>query len=195
VAGLLGSGSVRFIRGEPSALDSAWSRGAGHVLIHWPANASVARWSRRSSVDTVGAVSTSATVVARFARVWSPAAIAGRPIARWIDGEPAATEQAMGEGCMREVAIVIDPAGDLTLRPAFRSFIQSLLMPCGGERAAARLAPAMLDSLAGTGPLAAAMTLRDRHEVASPWTTWLLIAGAMLLIVELAVRRQRTTAA
>jgi uncharacterized membrane protein len=53
----------------------------------------------------------------------------------------------------------------------------------------------MLDSLAGTGPLAAAMTLRDRHEVASPWTTWLLIAGAMLLIVELAVRRQRTTAA
>jgi hypothetical protein len=39
------------------------------------------------------------------------------------------------------------------------------------------------------------MTLRDRREVASPWTTWLLIAGAMLLIVELAVRRQRTTAA
>jgi hypothetical protein len=197
LAGLRGraGASIRLLRDVPSVSDSAWAREAGHVLIHWPTSAASASWPTRTRIDTVGAVTAAgSTVVGRFPRVWSIGAIGGRPIARWIDGEPAAVERTTGAGCAREVAISIDLASDLTLRPAFRPFLQSLLMPCGGAPELVPLSRATLDSLAGAGPLVPASVVRDPHERSSPWTTWLLGAGAVLLIIELSMRRQRSAA-
>jgi hypothetical protein len=189
------TGSIRVLRTEPTATDSGWSKEAGHVLIHWPVTPADARWTRRASVDSVGGVVGSSTLVAWLPRIWALNETNARRVARWIDGEPAAVERDLGSGCIRDVAILLDPASDLTLRPAFRRFIQSLLVPCGGRLDAALLTGDALIGLAGTGPLAAVARVRDRREITSPWTTWLLLAGSLLLILELGLRRQRSVAA
>ena len=197
LAGLrsVANASIRLVRNTPSGNDSVWARDSGHVLIHWPAMLASTSWPSRARPDTVGAVTASSTVVGRFPRVWSSESLIGRPIARWIDGEPAGVERTTGAGCVRDVAIPIDPAGDLTLRPAFRWFLQSLLMPCGGAREFAPLARVTLDSLAGTGSLVPTSAVRDPHERTSPWTAWMLGVGALLLIIELGARRQRRVTA
>jgi hypothetical protein len=188
------SGFVRLVRAAPSADDSTWAREAGHVLIHWPATTASASLPKRGRVDTVGAVAAGSALVGRFPRFWSLDATGGRPVARWIDGEPAAVERITGGGCVREVAVALDPASDLTLRPAFRAFVERLVLPCGGTRAPVPVARAVRDSLAGAGPLVSASALRDPHERASAWTSWLFGAAALLLIIELGMRRQRSIA-
>ena len=114
---------VRLVRdGSLSSADSTAAR-AGAVVVHWPAGL-VAR-------DTVGAV---ATVHAAFvATLPRPAALdGGTPVAWWVDGAVAATETALGAGCVRRVAIPLAPAGDASLRASFRAVARDLLAPCGG---------------------------------------------------------------
>ena len=114
---------VRLVRdGSLSSADSTAAR-AGAVVVHWPAEI-VAR-------DTVGAV---ATVHAAFvATLPRPAALdGGTPVAWWVDGAVAATERALGAGCVRRVAIPLAPAGDASLRASFRAVARDLLAPCGG---------------------------------------------------------------
>jgi hypothetical protein len=178
---------VRIARDRPTAQDSTWARGSGHVLVHWPGAEGAADWPRRASIDAIGGV-TSATgaLVGRFPRAW---ALAGPAIARWADGEVAATEIRTGDGCIRNVGVLVDPASDITLRAPFRRFAAALVAPCGGARSSHRADDLTLRRLAGTGRLAAASALRANGSAVSPWTPWLLIAGAVLLLVELAVRR------
>ena len=191
--GRVGSAEVRLVRGRVSVADSAWARDAGHVLIHWPADDDNALWPKRNSIDAIGAVASSGGVmVGRFPRLW---VLSGRTVARWADGEPAAVEHATGAGCIRDVGVVFDPAGDATLRPAFRELVQPFLEPCGGATATAPLGADGLKALAGEGPLAAGDALRDRSSETSRWTPWLLFAGAGLLILELAMRRSSRTPA
>jgi len=178
---------VRVARDKPTAQDSMWARDSGHVLVHWPGADSAADWPRRASIDAIGGV-TSATgaLVGRFPRAWT---LAGPAIARWADGEVAATEIRTGDGCIRDVGVLVDPASDITLRASFRRFASALVAPCGGARSARRADDVTLRRLAGTGRLAAASALRASGSAASTATPWLLIAGAVLLLVELAVRR------
>lgn len=178
---------VRIARDKLTAADSAWARDSEHVLVHWPGADSAADWPRRASIDAIGGVtSATGTLVGRFPRAWT---LGGRAIARWADGEIAATETATGGGCMRDVSVLVDPASDITLRAPFRRFAAALLAPCGGARSARRADDSTLARLAGTGRLAAANALRANVGSATAWTPWLLIAGALLLLVELAVRR------
>jgi hypothetical protein len=184
--------SIRLVRAALTSSDTAWARGAGHVLVHWPAT-DVASWQRRAVTDTVGAaVVGRAVIVAPFARRWT---LAGQAVARWVDGEAAAVEQAIGDGCIRDVAIPVDPASDLALRPAFRAFLSALLVPCGGARGAGAMSAADLQSLAGPPGASHVGTapLRDPAR-SSPMTPWLLALGAALLIVELGARRTRSAA-
>src|SRR5215207_4904977 len=58
-------------------------------------------------------VARAATVVAPFVRTASPPA--GEVVARWADGEPAATEAALGAVCVRAVAVTVPAVGDLPL--------------------------------------------------------------------------------
>jgi hypothetical protein len=157
------------------------------VLIHWPARDEETGWPRRQSIDAIGGVTAgSATVVARFPRLWQ---LQGNAIARWSDGEPAAVEHAVGTGCIRDVAVLLDDASDLTLRPPFRRFVAELLAPCGGTRNFAPIDSSMRIALAGTPRLAPSTALRNLASESSRWTPWLLAVASLLLILELAVRR------
>ena len=184
---------VRVVRGRLSAADSAWGRESGRVLVHWPATDSAADWPKRATLDAIGGVaSASGAIVARLPRLWS---VTGRAIARWADGEPAAVERALDAGCIRDVAVLVDPASDVTLRAPFRAFSRALLAPCGGDRAYAPVDSTTLRRLAGSGPLAPARIFRGTADESSRFTPWLLALGALLLLVELAVRRpSRVTA-
>jgi hypothetical protein len=179
------SPTVRVVRGRTTPEDSAWAR--LHTLVHWPSSDSAADWPHRAAIDAVGAVTANgATVVARFPRLWS---LPGRAVARWVDGEPAAVEHAVGDGCIRDVAVLIDDASDVALRAPFRRFALDLLAPCGGRRLTQPLGSALVASLAGNGGLASAASLRDPAHESSRWTPWLLAAAALLLMAELAIRR------
>ena len=179
--------SVRVVRGRLSAADSTWGREPEHVLVHWPAADSVADWPKRATIDAIGGVaSASGALVARLPRLW---AVTGRAIARWADGEPAAVERSFGAGCIRDVAVLVDPASDVMLRAPFRDFSRALLEPCGGARAFAPADSQTLSFIAGTGPLASAGAFRGAANESSRYTSWLLALGAALLLAELALRR------
>jgi hypothetical protein len=183
-----GDATIRLVRGRVSAADSAWTSDSGHVLIHWPSRDENSRWPKRATIDAIGGVASSGGVmVGRFPRLW---VLTGAAIAHWADGEPAAVERPSSAGCIRDVAVVFDPAGDATLRPSFRDLVTPLVGQCAdarGDRVA--LDGSALASLAGAGPLAAGDALRDRRSEVSRWTPWLLFAGAVLLILELGMRR------
>jgi hypothetical protein len=184
------SGDVRVVRGHATAADSAWARDSGNVLVHWPVSDSAADWQPRATIDAIGGVtSSSGTLIGRFPRAWT---LNGRALARWVDGEPAAVEHSIGRGCIRDVGIVFDPASDITLRAPFRQFVPRLLEPCGGIRRTERADSAVIAALAGGSELprfAPATALRDRTTESSSRTPWLLGLGALLLIIELVVRR------
>jgi hypothetical protein len=189
VAPVRHGGWLRLVRGRVSAADSAWAHDNGHVLVHWPSADSGAHWPKRATIDAIGAVaSATGVVVARFPRLW---ALDGPAIARWADGEVAATERPLGNGCVRDVGILFDPSSDVTLRAPFRAFVRAMLAPCGGERAIVPVDASAMATLSGSGPLAAADALHDRDGESSAWTPWLLGAAALLLILELALRRMR----
>lgn len=178
---------VRIVRTRPSAADSLWARIVGHVLVVWPASPSATSFAARSTVDTIGGVvSNGGVMVSNFPRLW---ALEGTAVARWTDGEPAAVERPLGDGCERDVGILIDQASDLTLRAPFRLFVSPLLAPCGGMRATQSLPASAITAFTGPTGLAPASAFRDRATIVSRATPWLLALGALLLILELAVRR------
>ncbi|HTJ22926.1 MAG TPA: BatA domain-containing protein [Gemmatimonadaceae bacterium] len=179
--------AVRITRDKPTPADTAWARDSGHVLVQWPGADSAADWPRRATIDAIGGVtSATGTLVGRFPRAWT---LGGRAIARWADGDIAANEVQTGGGCIRDVSVLVDPASDITLRAPFRRFASALLAPCGGARSARRVDDSTLAGLAGSGRLAAVSAFRANGGSLSAWTPWLLVAGAVLLLVELAVRR------
>ena len=183
------AGDVRLVRGRVSAADTAWAR-AGGAVLHWPASDSAALWLKRATIDAVGGVaSATGVLVARLPRLWSPSIAAGGTVlARWVDGEPAASEHPVGAGCIRDVSVLVDPASDVALRPSFVHFVAALVAPCGGARATTPSADAMR-LVAGAGPLAATDALRGRESSTSPVTPWLVALGVLLLLVELVARR------
>jgi hypothetical protein len=180
---------ARLVRGRVTSSDTAWARGGG-MLLHWPATDADALWPKRATIDAVGAVeSKSGVMVARFPRLWSLAAgSGGSVVARWVDGEPAAIEQRVGSGCIRDVSVLVDPASDVTLHASFAHFAAALLAPCGGFRDTRpdRKAKTLV---AGGGALAAATMLRARAAAASQVAPWLVGLGILLLLIELAARR------
>jgi hypothetical protein len=187
---------VRLDRGAPNAADTSWAK-LGAAYVRWPASLDSSGWRARARTDTIGAVfagegAGSATVVATFARrVDAPA---GRVIARWADGSAAATQRALGDGCVRDVAIPLPRAGDLALRESTRRLVTALTTPCGGIANAALAPDSALVSLRGAGPLVATRALDARTASPSRLATWLLVAALALLLVEPLLRRQRVAA-
>lgn len=188
LAGFVGNGgSIRVVRGRVSAGDSVWASRARHVLVHWPASDADAAWPRRPTIDAIGGVTSSTgTLVSRFPRLWT---LTGPAVARWADGEPAAVEHRIGDGCIRDVGVLLDDASDVTLRTPFRAFARALLAPCGGFHDSRPVDDATLRALAGSGALAPAAAFRAGITTSSRWTPWLLLVCALLLITEWAVRK------
>jgi hypothetical protein len=195
---IAGGERVRIVRDSLSSNDSAAAR-AGRTIVVWPARVG-GRWSRRSRPDTAMAVTVShertgarkenATVVAAFQRAWNPPD--GRVVARWADGEPAATETPLGDGCVRSVAIDVPAAGDLTLTPSFRWFARRLTEPCGIGPVAA-LSDSVLDR-AMPPSVARAQTLKVVSSASaapvSRLTPWLLALALAAMAAEQFLRRR-----
>ena len=192
-AGIVANDSaVRVVRGAASAADSVWAAAGRHTLVRWPAVDAPHGWVARAKPDTVAAVvAGEAALVFSFERRWrlDSAVHPTRVAARWVDGEPAAIDRAVGAGCIRDVAVPVPTRGDLVLRPAFGRFVRALGAPCEGVAGGPALADAELGALAGSGPLATRDEIRPPDVVATPLVPWLLGAALLLALIELLLRR------
>ncbi|HEU4996377.1 MAG TPA: BatA domain-containing protein [Gemmatimonadaceae bacterium] len=187
--------TVRLIRVQPTPADSQWARSTGGALVIWPANQARAAADSQRGIATIQHVS-----IAPYQRERSPHP--GRAIVRWTDGEPAATETALGRGCVRDVAVPVDAVGDVALRDSFRGIAQSLLQPCGGKP---DLTPASFEALhaaaarsaqpgRGTRRLAGQERLADAQTPTGGLPLALAVVALGLLVVEQSLRvRSRAT--
>ena len=167
-----GAAAVRVLRTAPTSGDSVWARDSAGVLVLWP----TATTSKPDS--QYGIATATETVVAPVEQRAPPKG--GRALIRWLNGEPAATERSLGRGCVRDVAISVDPVGDLALRESFRNIAKSLLEPCGGAGEFTLVSiPSIRRTVTPTEASAAAGTLR----------LWLALFAATVLLVEQRLRR------
>jgi hypothetical protein len=205
--GLRGGARVRVARDSVTSADSVWTRRGG-TLVAWPASDAPLAWPRRASADTAlavtlfgggGSFADAATVVARFARRAAPPP--GAVVARWADGEPAATESSLGSGCIRSVAVVVPMVGDLPLTSSFRRFASEIAAPC---KRSATWRPAPDSVLANALPVSLASSVTEARlgerrgvidEAASRLTAWLLAAALVAAGTELLLRRGGARAA
>lgn len=163
---------LRLVRGAASDADLAFAR-AGGTLVTWPVD---------TSVSGGAIVAGDAVAIGPFGHIAGETA--GRVVARWQDGTPAATEAAIGTGCVRDARIAVPARGDATLRPAFVGVARALTAPC----AAPDFTPADPALLVGSGggtPLPVPL-------VPDPWLARLLWGlAAIALGAEQWLRRRR----
>ena len=194
--------AVRIVRNVESPADSAWVAAGDRVLVVWTASSGTeppvvraARLPGQADPDSIGAVIAGGrVVVAAFERaVASDAGPAQsgnrRVVARWMDGQPAATETVHGSGCIRMVGIPVPNAGDLAVRPEFVSFVRELIAPCGGRRDAAPAADDVIAALRGDGRLAASIDIAAPRDADSRLAAALLTAALVLALLEHLLRR------
>ena len=187
-------GAVRVLRRPATLGDSAWGNQPGRVLVVWPADSVVAPgWTARVP-DTAGAVMAGeVVVVAPFVRRASGAAQrqGDLVLARWVDGQSAAVESPLGQGCIRTVTIPVPVAGDLVLDPRFGKLVSVLTQVCGGAADLRPLEPTRRAGLAGEerSLRAAAAGIAPAERMTTPWSKWLLLAALLLLGLEAAARR------
>jgi hypothetical protein len=131
-------------------------------------------------------------VIAAFDRRWmfpADSLRAGRVVARWADGRPAAVEKRVGQGCIRSVAIPVAAVGDLVIRPEFIALVREIAAPCGDPRSTQPLASTVIASLGGRGRLAPGDAFAARHDIPSPLAPWLFGIALAAALSELLVRR------
>ncbi len=170
--------AVRLRRAPLDAADSAFARNGGTV-VQW---------------DTVNSIPLDANalalgddvVVSSFGRL--PMTTAGRTVARWADGAPAAVEIALGQGCVRQVAVAMPSTGDLPLRPSFRRVARGLLAPCSHPAATVPADSATIARLSGTGPAARGAALALAEQRPTPLVPWLLALALLCALIEVVVR-------
>ena len=194
-------GAVRVVRDSATAGDTAWARQGGAVVV-WPSGPGDRGWNPRAAPDTAfgvtvsslvagspGSPARSATVVAPFIRRAAPPP--GRVVARWDDGDPAATETPLGAGCMRSVAVAVPPAGDLALTPAFRRFAKQLTGPCLGAYAWAPMPDSEVSAVLSADRARNAAQMLSVSDTRAPDSIarWLLAAALGALVAELVMRR------
>lgn len=189
LAGGVTDADVRVVRDRLTPDDSTWVRTGPRVLIAWPRDPATGHLVARARTDSAGAVTAGGRVIiAPFQRSAVP--MAGRTVARWVDGVPAATEAMNGAGCIRSVAISLPAGGDLTLRPAFGPFLRELLGPCGQRRTASAATDDVVTRLAGTGAPVGADDVRSERSSEPGRAAWLLGGALVLAALEQLLRRR-----
>jgi hypothetical protein len=186
--------SVRLVRDTGTADDSIWVAGGRRTLVRWPAGVAPLGWIARSPLDTVGAVVVGErAVVHPLERRWVPtsASMAGaRVVARWVDGQAAALERGVGDGCIRDVAVPVPARGDLVLRPAFAHFVRAITAPCAAVAGGSALDEAAVEALAGDGGRTPSSAIAPPETVATPIVPWLVAAALVVVLLELLLRRR-----
>lgn len=175
------SRAVRLVRAPASTDDSAFARSGGTVV----------RW------DSIGARSPASAAVAMgddvVVALLARRSIRGEGVvlARWADGSPAATEEPLGKGCLRDVAIGVPLAGDLPLSPAFQRLVNGLTDACAGARARVGAPPdsARVAAFAGSMSAANGAALANGTERPTPLAPWLLGLALACALTELLLRR------
>jgi hypothetical protein len=186
--------TARIVRNATiTAEDTAWASSDAHVLVTWPVDGRPSFAIPRTPVDPSGGIlSGNARLIAAFDRRWrfpTDSLRAARVVARWADGEPAAIEKRLGQGCIRSVAVPVAAVGDLVIRSEFVALVKEIAGPCGEPRSMEPLASAVIASLSGRGGLAPSDAFRARQDVASPLAPWLFGIALAAALVELFVRR------
>jgi hypothetical protein len=125
-------------------------------------------------------------VVATVGRGGSPEG--GRVLARWADGSPAAVQQELGAGCVREVGFAVPLAGDLPLRPAFQRVVRGLLEPCRVAMRNTLADASVLARLSGKGSAARGSALATGARRPTPLVPWLLAFALLCGVAELVLR-------
>lgn len=174
---------VRLLRATITARDSLAAR-EGAAVVLWPRTYAGAATAR-------GVTDGRATVVALLGAM--PLADGGTVIARWADGTPAATEQALAKGCVRSVGIGVPLAGDAALQSDFLALARTVLGPCLAQGAWPAAGDDLLNTLRRDGAAAPASALRAGDD-ASPIVPWLLLLALALLTAETWARRTREAA-
>jgi hypothetical protein len=175
---------TRIVRSAPSAADSTWASRPRHVLVYWPSLTD-------SGVPTAVAVVTRESVLAApLVRRAMTIRQESRIVARFGDGSPAVVERAYGAGCVRDVAFDLPMAGDVALRESARRLVGVIGATCESDERRSVMGQGRLDSLRGAGRLLVTSSLERGSEQQSVATSWLLIAGALLLIAEVGVRQR-----
>jgi hypothetical protein len=170
----------------------------GGTIVEWPAAEDLLGWTQRSAPDTSHAVTAvgddaSATVVYPFVRHLVPPP--GDVIARWADGEPAATEQPYQGGCLRHVAVPVPVAGDLALTPAFRRFAAAMARPCRRTRPWVPVPDSLVaEMLPVSIPPRAVSSAGERSDATTKAGAWLLGLAMLVALGEVVVRRGATNA-
>ncbi len=161
-------------------------------LVHWPrterprfARAIPERLFTALVVDDM-------VVVAPFRTTWEfPAdSLHGATVvARWSDGTPAAVQRVTPGECIRSVNIPVPARGDLVIRPEFVGAVRRILMGCSAAHSGGLLADSLTARLKGGSAAAPRNAFQPRVSQQSPYTPWLLLAAALLLIAEMFARR------
>jgi hypothetical protein len=179
-----GDATVRIVRDDIGPSDSAWVRAGQRALVHWPTDGAA------DSVSAQGVVAGDVVLAAPLVRRPLGSLDEALVIATFADGAPAIVERTYGEGCIREVAFDFPRAGDVPLRESSRRIGTLLTQRCQQQAGELAMDVARLDSLRGEGALRTTASLPRSPQRRSEATSWLLILGALLLLGEVAVRRQ-----
>jgi hypothetical protein len=179
-----GAARTRVVRTAPTSSDSGWVLESGHVLVHWPGT----RGPSQAMAEAV--VAGGVVLAAPLVRRALGSTEAGHVLGRFSDGTPAILERAHGDGCIRDVGFDLPAQGDAALRESTRRLVHMLGEACVANHARVVVDAARLDSLRGRGPLLATSALARPSQQRSPVTAWLLVAAAVLLMVEVGVRRR-----
>lgn len=178
---------TRIVRTGPSGADSAWARGGDRVLVSWP------RAGDGDSLTAEGVIGGEVALVAPLVRRAATVG-GGEVIARFADGAPAIVERAWGDGCLRDVGFDFPASGDVALRESARRLMALVAAPCEGSGARTPLDAVRLNTLRGDGALLATSAVSRPSRARSEATPWLLIAGALILVLELGVRTRTAPA-
>ena len=178
-------GESRLIRDVASAEDTAWAD-SGRALVVWPrADAGAAE-----RVDAIYAGGH--TAIGHF--IAGSHGDSGRVIARWANGDPAGRESSNRLGCIRTIGFDVSDAGDFVLTPSFQRLLSALLGPCGGSRSLDIAPDSILAALAAPPAVAPAINSSDDFRMPNRLAAGIMALAVLLALIELAVRRVRTTA-
>ena len=183
VAGIRLARANGLIRGKSRVIreGSAAPPDAGELILLWP------RAIRHDSARTDAVYAGGMTAIGQFTPM--PLGDSGSVIARWMNGEPAATELQRAGGCIRRIGFDVPDGGDFVLTPSFQRLTAELLAPCGGMHETAQAPDSLVASLSQPSP-GSSTRVRLSDDSRNRTAAIIMVLAILLGLAELVVRRR-----